>query len=737
MELVYTLKGLDCPNCSAKIEKEVAALEQITEANVNLMQQTLTVSTVHAAEEIEALIKGIVRKHEPDVEVIAKSGHGHSHAHEHKHEHEHAHEHEHGHCHCGEHEHEHTHEHEHAHAHGHIHAHGSSMTIRILAGAAVFAVGAVMHYALHAPSAAVLAVMLISYLILGYDVVLTALRNITRGQIFDEHFLMSISTIGAFVLGEYPEAAAVMLFYQVGEYFQSLAVQRSRRSIAALLDIRPDTANVLRNGTVTETAAESVAVGEMIVVKAGERIPLDGIVTDGESMLDTTALTGESVPRRVSAGDEALSGCINQSGTLTVRVTKPFGESTASKIIDMVENAAARKAPTENFITTFARYYTPVVVICAVLLAVIPPLLLHGVWAEWIRRAFVFLIVSCPCALVISIPLTFFGGIGAASKHGVLVKGSHDLEALSKVRAIVFDKTGTLTQGCFRVTEILPQDGISADDLLQYAAGCERNSNHPIAASVLAAYEGDADALDVSGSTEISGYGIEATVNGKAVLAGSGRLMEQRGITYQPCSGTGTKVYVAADGQYLGCLLIADALKQDVKQALSALRNQGVTNMIMLTGDNREIAGAVAAVLGLDGYHAELLPQDKVEKLETIAADMHDGDKLAFVGDGINDAPVLARADVGIAMGALGADAAIEAADVVLMTDEPARLGDAIRLAKQTKQIVMQNIIFAIGVKVLLLILGACGIAGMWWAVFGDVGVTVLAVLNAMRMLRK
>ncbi|MBQ5337897.1 MAG: cadmium-translocating P-type ATPase [Oscillospiraceae bacterium] len=745
MELVYMLKGLDCPNCSAKIEKEVAALEQITEANVNLMQQTLTVSTVHAAEEIEALIKGIVHRHEPDVEVVAKTGHSHSHTHEHTHHH--AHEHDHDHCHCGEHAHEHehdhchcgehAHEHEHTHEHAHAHAHGSGTALRILAGAAVFAAGAVMHYVLHAPSAAVLAVMLVSYLILGWDVVLTALRNITRGRIFDEHFLMSISTIGAFILGEYPEAAAVMLFYQVGEYFQSLAVQRSRRSIAALLDIRPDTANVLRDGAVTETAAESVAVGETIIVRAGERIPLDGIVTDGESMLDTTALTGESVPRRVSAGDEALSGCINQSGTLTVRVTKPFGESTASKIIEMVEHAAARKAPTENFITTFARYYTPVVVICAVLLAVVPPLLLHGIWSEWIRRAFVFLIVSCPCALVISIPLTFFGGIGAASKHGVLVKGSHDLEALSKVRAIVFDKTGTLTQGSFRVTEILPQEGISADELLQYAAGCERNSNHPIAASVLAAYTGDADALAVSDSTEISGYGIEAQVNGKAVLAGSGRLMAQRGIAYQPCDGTGTKVYVAADGQYLGCILIADALKPDVRQALTALRNQGVTNMVMLTGDNREIAGAVAAELGLDGYHAELLPQDKVEKLEAIAADLPAGEKLAFVGDGINDAPVLARADVGIAMGALGADAAIEAADVVLMTDEPARLGDAIRLAKQTKQIVMQNIIFAIGVKVLLLILGACGIVGMWWAVFGDVGVTVLAVLNAMRMLRK
>ncbi|MBR3043427.1 MAG: cadmium-translocating P-type ATPase [Oscillospiraceae bacterium] len=734
--LTYTLKGLDCPNCSAKIEQEVGALEQITEANVNLMQQTLTVKTAHAAEEIHELIEGIVHKHEPDVEVIAKGGHAHEHHHDHEHEH--------GHC-C---EHEHEHEHEHSHAHEHAHAHAETrtakkpdrnrvMTLRILAGAAVFAVGAVMHYLLHAPAMAVFAVMLVSYIILGWDVVWTALRNITKGQIFDEHFLMSISTIGAFALGEYPEAAAVMLFYQVGEFFQSLAVQRSRKSISALLDIRPDTANVLRGGTVSETAAEDVCIGEQIIVRAGERVPLDGVVTEGESMLDTTALTGESVPRHVRPGDEALSGCINQSGTLTVRVTKPFSESTASKIIDMVENAAARKAPTENFITTFARYYTPVIVILAVLLAVVPPLLLHGVWAEWIRRAFVFLIVSCPCALVISIPLTFFGGIGAASKHGVLVKGSNDLEALSKVRAIVFDKTGTLTKGEFNVAQILPAEGVSQSELLKYAAGCERNSNHPIASSILAAYPDDVNALTVTDSTEISGYGLQATVEGRKILAGSGRLMEKKGIDYPRCEGTGTKVYLAADGKYLGCILIADSLKPDVRQTLSGLRGAGISQMVMLTGDNKEIADAVAKELKLDACYAELLPENKVEKLEAIAEKMPEGEKLAFVGDGINDAPVLARADVGIAMGALGADAAIEAADVVLMTDEPARLGDAIRVAKQTKQIVMQNIIFALGVKILLLILGACGLVGMWWAVFGDVGVTVLAVLNAMRMLRK
>ena len=729
MELVYVLKGLDCPHCSAKIEKEVAALEQISEASVNLMQQTLTVRTAHAAEDIGRLIEDIVHKHEPDVAVIAKNAHDHAHSHTHAHAHDHAH--------CGGHCCDHAHDHEHEHAHEHGHSENRIMIIRILAGTAVFAAGAWMQYVMHLPGKAVLAVMLVSYLILGWDVILTALRNITRGQIFDEHFLMSISTVGAFVLGEYPEAAAVMLFYQVGEFFQSLAVQRSRRSISALLDIRPDTANVLEDGKVTETEAVAVPVGAQIIVRAGERIPLDGIITEGESMLDTTALTGESVPRHVHPGDEALSGCINQSGTLTVCVTKPFGESTASKIIDMVGNAASRKAKSENFITTFARYYTPVVVTLAVLLAVLPPLLLHGLWTEWIRRAFVFLIVSCPCALVISVPLTFFGGIGAASKHGVLVKGSNDLEALSHVHTVIFDKTGTLTKGEFKVTQILPAEGVSESGLLRYAAGCERNSGHPIAASVLAAYSGDADALDVRAAKEIPGFGMQAEVEGREILAGSARLMTQRQIAYTPCDGIGTKVYVAADGVYLGCILIADSLKPDVKQTLAGLRNQGIRNMVMLTGDSQDIAGAVAKELGVDGYYSELLPEDKVEKLEAITGKLPDGEKLAFVGDGINDAPVLARADVGIAMGALGADAAIEAADVVLMTDEPARLADAIRISKQTKQIVMQNIVFAIGVKILLLILGACGIIGMWWAVFGDVGVTVLAVLNAMRMLRK
>lgn len=702
MTLIYTLDGLDCPHCAAKIETAVGALEQISEANINLIQQTLTVKTGHSTKEIGVLIEKIVHQYEPDIAVIA-----------------------------------HTPESRTNHAEANTPDSRNTMIIRILTGTAAFAIGIVMQHILHMPSAAVLTVMLISYGILGWDVVWTAVRNIAKGKIFDEHFLMSLSTIGALALGEYLEAAAVMLFYQVGEFFQSLAIHRSRRSISALLDIRPDSANVLRGGSVTEVPAEAVAIGEQIIVKAGERIPLDGVVTAGDSMLDTTALTGESVPRKVRPNDEILSGCINLNGTLTIRVTKPFHESTASKIIDMVENAAARKAPTENFITSFARYYTPVVVTLAALLAILPPLLLRGSWSLWIRRAFVFLIVSCPCALVISVPLTFFSAIGAASKHGILVKGSNVLEALSKVRTIVFDKTGTLTLGVFTVAKILPATGVSEAELLKYAAGCERNSNHPIATSILAAYSGNADALQVRDSKEISGFGMQAVVDNRQILIGSDRLMAQRGIAYQPCNDLGTKVYLAADGQYLGCIVIADSIKPDAPTALAALREHGISRMIMLTGDNRSIAAAVAKKLSLDDYYAELLPQDKVEKLETIAAGMPTGEKLAFAGDGINDAPVLARADVGIAMGAHGTDAAIEAADVVLMTDEPTKFSDAIRLAKQTKKIVMQNIIFAIGVKILLLILGAFGLVGMWLAVFGDVGVTVLAVLNAMRMLKK
>lgn len=558
-----------------------------------------------------------------------------------------------------------------------------------------------------------------------------------QGQVFDEHFLMSVSTIGAFAIGEYPEAVAVMLFYQVGEFFQSLAVKRSRKSISDLMDIRPDSATVKRNGVLQVVSPESVAVGEIIVVKPGEKIPLDGIVVDGESMLDTKALTGESVPRSIRKGDEALSGCINQSGLLTLKVTKSFGESTVSKITDLVENASARKAPTENFITTFARYYTPVVVGMAAVLAIIPPLVLGGGWSEWLRRGFVFLIVSCPCALVISIPLTFFGGIGAASKRGVLVKGSNYLEALNKVSVVVFDKTGTLTKGVFEVANIIPAAGYQKEQVLEYAAQAESYSNHPIAKSILATYGKPIDQKQFSGFEEISGHGISVMVQGKKVLAGNSKLMESEKIAYAACDAAGTKFYVAADGSYVGCILIADEVKPDSKCAIAELKKIGVEKTVMLTGDDERIGKSVADELGLDAYYAQLLPDQKVEKLEMLDKQKRQGSKLAFVGDGINDAPVLARADVGIAMGGLGSDAAIEAADVVLMTDEPSKLVEAIDVAKATKRIVMQNIVTALGIKSVFLVLGALGMAGMWEAVFGDVGVTIIAVLNAMRILKK
>lgn len=604
-------------------------------------------------------------------------------------------------------------------------------------GAVVYAIGMALTVFAKLPTLAELAFLIVAYVILGWDVVWQAVKNITRGQVFDEHFLMSVSTIGAFAIGEYPEAVAVMLFYQVGEFFQSLAVKRSRKSISDLMDICPDSATVKRNGVLQVVSPESVAVGEIIVVKPGEKIPLDGIVVDGESMLDTKALTGESVPRSIRKGDEALSGCINQSGLLTLKVTKSFGESTVSKITDLVENASARKAPTENFITTFARYYTPVVVGMAAVLAIIPPLVLGGGWSEWLRRGFVFLIVSCPCALVISIPLTFFGGIGAASKRGVLVKGSNYLEALNKVSVVVFDKTGTLTKGVFEVANIIPAAGYQKEQVLEYAAQAESYSNHPIAKSILATYGKPIDQKQFSDFEEISGHGISVMVQGKKVLAGNSKLMESEKIAYAACDAAGTKFYVAADGSYVGCILIADEVKPDSKCAIAELKKIGVEKTVMLTGDDERIGKSVADELGLDAYYAQLLPDQKVEKLEMLDKQKRQGSKLAFVGDGINDAPVLARADVGIAMGGLGSDAAIEAADVVLMTDEPSKLVEAIDVAKATKRIVMQNIVIALGIKSVFLVLGALGMAGMWEAVFGDVGVTIIAVLNAMRILKK
>ena len=707
MKRVFILKGLDCPNCSAKIEKEVGELGGVTSSTVNLMNQTMTVQAgTSVAASLLDTVTTIVHSHEPDVEVSEKQLEATAPVKKDE-------------------------------KAAVYNDEDKKRTIRLAVGAVVYAIGMALTVFAKLPTLAELAFLIVAYVILGWDVVWQAVKNITRGQVFDEHFLMSVSTIGAFAIGEYPEAVAVMLFYQVGEFFQSLAVKRSRKSISDLMDIRPDSATVKRNGVLQVVSPESVAVGEIIVVKPGEKIPLDGIVVDGESMLDTKALTGESVPRSIRKGDEALSGCINQSGLLTLKVTKSFGESTVSKITDLVENASARKAPTENFITTFARYYTPVVVGMAAVLAIIPPLVLGGGWSEWLRRGFVFLIVSCPCALVISIPLTFFGGIGAASKRGVLVKGSNYLEALNKVSVVVFDKTGTLTKGVFEVANIIPAAGYQKEQVLEYAAQAESYSNHPIAKSILATYGKPIDQKQFSGFEEISGHGISVMVQGKKVLAGNSKLMESEKIAYAACDAAGTKFYVAADGSYVGCILIADEVKPDSKCAIAELKKIGVEKTVMLTGDDERIGKSVADELGLDAYYAQLLPDQKVEKLEMLDKQKRQGSKLAFVGDGINDAPVLARADVGIAMGGLGSDAAIEAADVVLMTDEPSKLVEAIDVAKATKRIVMQNIVIALGIKSVFLVLGALGMAGMWEAVFGDVGVTIIAVLNAMRILKK
>ena len=703
----YLLKGLDCPNCSAKIEKEVGELEGVALSEVNLMKQTLTVSMDHnKAASMLDMVTTIVHSHEPDVEVSEQKADT-SVAPDKKKK------------------------------TPVYNDDDKKLTIRLISGAVIYAVGMGLTLFGHVSLPVELGVLIVAYIILGWDVVWQAVKNITRGQIFDEHFLMSLSTIGAFAIGEYPEAVAVMLFYQVGEFFQSLAVKRSRKSISDLMDIRPDSATVRRNGELVVVAPETVSIGELIVVKPGEKIPLDGIVTEGESMLDTRALTGESVPRSIRKGEEALSGCVNQSGVLTIKVTKSFGESTVTKIIDLVENASSRKAPTENFITTFARYYTPIVVGMAAILAIIPPVILGGGWSEWLRRGFVFLIVSCPCALVISIPLTFFGGIGAASKRGVLVKGSNYLEALNKVSVVVFDKTGTLTKGVFKVVDITVEFGFTKEQVLEYAAQAESYSNHPIAKSIQEAFGKTIDQSVLSGYEEISGHGIRVLIGGKRVLAGNSKLMDSEKVSYAACQSAGTKVYIAVDGRYAGCIVIADEVKDDSQNAIASLKKIGVEKTVMLTGDDEKIGKAVAEQLGLDEYYAQLLPDQKVEKLEYLDQHKTKGSKLAFVGDGINDAPVLARADVGIAMGGLGSDAAIEAADVVLMTDEPSKLVDAIDVAKATKRIVMQNIIIALGIKSVFLILGALGIAGMWEAVFGDVGVTIIAVLNAMRILKK
>ena len=698
MKRIYALQGLDCANCAAKIEGAVKKLDCVSFAAVNFMSGTLQVDVrdghlSHVKERIQELVHGF----EPGVAVLERDGaaNGQNRENENKKE-----------------------------------------LSRLIAGGAVFATGLLIQHFIPVNGYFTLTVFILAYLILGGEIVLRALKNIVRGKVFDENFLMSVATIGAFIIGEYPEAVAVMLFYQIGEYFQGMAVRSSKRSITGLMDIRPDFANVKRNGETTKVPPDTVAIGEIILVKPGEKIPLDGVIVEGASMLDTTALTGESVPRSAKPGDAVLSGCINQNGLLTIEVSKLYGESTVAKIIDLVENAGSKKAPTENFITAFSRYYTPAVVAFAALIAVMPPLLFGGLWADWVNRGLIFLVISCPCALVVSIPLGFFGGIGGASKRGVLVKGGNFLEALNSLDIVVFDKTGTLTKGVFKVTSVQPAGGFSEDALLGYAAKAEAFSNHPIALSVLKAYDREIDKTELSDYNEISGHGISVKAAKKKILAGNNKLMAANGITFTEAKNSGTKVYIAVDGVFAGCVVISDEVKSDSRSAISALKMKGVRKTVMLTGDDPQIAVAIAEELNLDEVYGGLLPHEKVEKVETLSAQKRSKGKLAFIGDGINDAPVLARADVGIAMGGLGSDAAIEAADVVLMTDEPSKLIEAMDIARITKRIVWQNIIFALGVKGIFLILSAFGIASMWEAVFADVGVSLLAVLNAMRILR-
>ncbi|TLG72970.1 heavy metal translocating P-type ATPase [Culicoidibacter larvae] len=692
----FELKNLDCANCGSKIENQGQKIDGIDDLKVNFVNQKMTVVFNDDADTTKTIgaLEKLIHKLEPDVVVSAMKTKKDEVTAE-KNEH-------------------------------------LKSIIQLIVGGLLFAVPMIFEL----PFAVELTMYIISYLVVGGEVVLRAGKNILRGQVFDENFLMTIATLGAFAIGEYPEAVAVMLFYQVGELFQDMAVANSRKSITALMDIRPDFAHVKVGDDYQTVAPDTIAIGNIIRVLPGEKVPLDGVVLSGHSALDTSALTGESLPRSVKPGDDVISGCINKNGVLEVEVSKVFAESTVSKILDLVQNASDKKAPTENFITKFARYYTPAVVIIAVLLAVVPPLVIPGAsFFDWLNRALVFLVISCPCALVISIPLGFFGGIGAASKRGVLVKGSNYLEALNNVDTLVFDKTGTLTKGNFAVTEVISA-AMPEEELMAIAAHAESLSTHPIAQSIVASFSGTIDENRVSNYQEIAGRGLQVTIDGKNVLAGNARLMSEHNIVFDAVDSIGTVVYVAVNDIYSGALVIADELKSDSKAAIARLKQLGVKTIVMLTGDNKKTAESVAAQIGITDVRAELLPDGKVEQLEAIEANKAEKSKVAFVGDGINDAPVLARADVGIAMGGLGSDAAIEAADVVLMSDEPSQIADAIDVAKFTRKIVWQNIIFALTVKGIFLLLGAFGIATMWEAVFADVGVSVIAILNAMRVMR-
>ena len=711
-ECMLSIEGLDCPNCAAKVERKINTLEGIKEATVDFLGKKIVVLADEISEnELVELIQTEVDKIEDGVKVfVPKVQAGESSSEE-----------------------EDT----------------GKIKKKLLIGGILFVLGIFVPKTLFIPK---LAVFLVSYLVIGGNVLLSAFKNILNGQVFDENFLMAIATIGAFAIGEYPEGVAVMLFYQLGELLQGIAVNNSRKSIVSLMDIRPDYANIKVGEGIKKVSPEEIKVGEIIVVKPGEKVPLDGKIVKGASTFDTSALTGESLPREAKAGDDVLSGFINKNGLIEIQVAKVFSESTVSKILYLMENAGSKKSKTENFITKFARYYTPAVVITALIVAIFPPLLIQGAtFSDWIYRALIFLVVSCPCALVISIPLGFFGGIGGASRHGILIKGTNYLEVLNDLESVVMDKTGTLTKGIFKVTEVNAENNIKINDfqnnkteltkplLLKYAAHIEKFSNHPIAQSIVAEYENSASKVDenvVKDFEEISGFGIKVNINNHQFLAGNSKLMNLENITFDKKENLGTAIYLAADGKYIGNILISDEVKEDSARAIKGMKENGVKEIVMLTGDNEAIGKNIAEKLGIDKVFTELLPNEKVEKLEEIYKTKSEKGKIAFVGDGINDAPVLARADLGIAMGGAGSDAAIEAADVVIMNDEPSKIVTAIKIAKKTKEIVWQNITVAFAIKIVVMALGLFGDATMWEAVFADVGVALLAVLNATRVLR-
>lgn len=762
-DIKLVLSGLDCANCAGKIERRVNELEEVKEASLNFTTSTLLIEAkdINEKESIINKAKDIIKKLEPNVKVYEKNrstpkinnvnsckcsdsscngdnssenngqsshdkdkndfhrndGHNHKEGKGHKHDH-------------SNHE-----EHEDAHGgHNHDHSKGINLkeTLPLIIGALVYVVALLLE------KGSPLSIILFgtSYILIGGEVVITAVKNIFRGEVFDENFLMTIATLGAFFVGEYPEGVAVMLFYEVGELFQSYAVNKSRKSITALMDIRAEYANLILDGKEIKVDPNRVNIGDIIIIKPGEKVPLDGIIIEGETFIDTSALTGESVPRRIVKDEEILAGCINTNGVVKVKVEKAFEDSTVSRILELVENASNKKAPTEKFITKFARVYTPIVVFLALALAIIPPLVIKdAVFYDWIYRALIFLVVSCPCALVVSIPLGLFAGIGGASKKGILVKGGNYLEALKDTDTVVFDKTGTLTKGIFKVTEV-NEVNIEKDKLIEIAAIAESLSNHPIAKSIIKEYGKEVDSTEIKEYTEVSGMGVQGIINDSKVLVGNYKLMESNNVQYNKIDTIGTVVHIAINEEYKGNIVIADEIKEGTTEAIRELKNIGVSKVVMLTGDNKAVAEKVGNIIGIDQVYSELLPQDKVNKVEEIISGKTGKGKVIFVGDGINDAPVLARADIGVAMGGIGSDAAIEAADLVLMKDEPLSLATAINIARKTNKILWQNIVFSIGIKVLVLMLGALGMASMWEAVFADVGVTVIAIINSSRCLK-